>query len=795
MAEFSINDRRGARSGAQMPASSRLITENVDAEMRRMRQAGMTLPRNERLARAETVNLKASVNNRTLMAEMNRTRLASHRMQRTGSNIQMALPKIRKPLSSLEDKGIPYEIDKTDKLQEIRRWCRLFYLTHDLIPLLIDIYSKFPVVGLEFKCKDPQLVDFYQQMFLEQLDYENFLQDFGREFWTVGEATSLAHFNETLGVWSAEEILNPDSLSVSRSHFQPGERVQLLVKDMVENLRGGPFGADDDMTESERLERYSEYQQLVEFYPEIVDAARRDDGLDMSEALISRIVNRSSPWDTRGTPHLMRSFKTLMLEESLNAAQDAVADRLYSPLILATLGVANLDGEPWIPEQADLDETRDDLQAALAADFRLMVHNLGLDIRSVFGREAVPRFDQDYARIDRKLMQAWGISESLISGTNTNTYAGTAVNREFVTQMMNSYQNRVKRHMRHRMEVIAEAQEHYDYETSGGERKVIYREIVDVDENGEEMLRKVPKLLIPDVQFQTINLRDEAQERQFLQQLKSQGVPVSDGSLAVNVPISFEEELERRSEEQVEKWVAQAQAMKKALEILKAQGLPTPPELVQFEIAESQKKIIDEQADAAAANADIQEQRAEIFEETGELPGGGVGAGGGGGGMGRSTGTGQGQQKVVDPGKGPAPSGGGSAAASPAPRNSGGQNRPAESDEMRAGAPKASHLRFWKDPSSYKSAANTSVERAQKALERRLGGPPVVRDLVRDPEFYDSLNQNGIDFSEEIDEIEIYHFAGAKGPVDVHVKEAHAQLCDMLEQYEMAFGVQPQWEG
>lgn len=794
---FSITDRRAsARPVTPPPASgpsNRLITSNLNAEMRRLREAGMTLPRSNVAARAETANLKASVNNRTLMAEMNRSRLNGLRgrtasLTREASNVQVALPKVRRPLSSLEDKGIPYEIDKPDALQEIRRWARMFYLTHDLVPLLMDIYSKFPVVGLDFKCKDPQLVEFYRQMFLDQLDYENFLQDLGREFWISGEVTSLAHFNETLGVWSAEEILNPDNIHVSRSLFQPGERVQLLVKDMVESLRGGPFGPEDsDLTESEKLERSHEYRQLVEHYPEIIDAARRGDGLDISEALVSRIVNKSSAWDLRGTPHLMRSFKTLMLEESLNAAQDAVADRLYSPLILATLGIQNLDGDPWIPDQVDLDETRDDLQAALAADFRLMVHNFGLDIRSVFGREAVPRFDQDYSRIDRKLMQAWGISESLVSGTNTNTYAGTAVNREFVTQMMSSYQNRVKRHMRHRMEVIAEAQGHYDYETSGGERKVVYREIVDVNADGEEVLRKVPKLLIPEVQFQTINLRDEAQERAFLQTLKNMGVPISDGTLSMNVPIEFEEELEHRSEEQVSKWVAQAQAMKKGLKIIKAQGLPTPPELVQYEIAESQKKIIDEQAESAEANADIQQQRAEIFEETGELPGGGVGAGGGG--TGRGTGTGA-QPKVQGD-----PATGGGAAPTPAPRNTGGQNRPAESDEQRAGAPKASHLRFWKDPSSFRTAQRTSVEDAQRALDRRLGGPPRVRELVSSEEFYDALNQNGLDFTEDIDEIEVYHFAGAKGQVDVRIKEAHAQLCDMLEQYEMAYGVQPVWEG
>ena len=151
------------------------------------------------------------------------------------------------------------------------------------------------------------------------------------------------------------------------------------------------------------MERTWEYQQLVKHYPEIVKAAAQDDGLDISDALVSRLVNKAAFWDLRGTPHLLRSFRTLMMEESLNAAQDAVADRLYAPLILATMGIENMgDGEPWIPDQGELDDLRDDMQNALAADFKLLVHNFGVNVQSVFGREAVPRFDQDYDRIDAK---------------------------------------------------------------------------------------------------------------------------------------------------------------------------------------------------------------------------------------------------------------------------------------------------------------------------------------------------------------------------------------------------------
>lgn len=610
---------------------------NWSNEAARLRKAGVSMPRSNTQARSQALAMANAVDNRTLVdhfrhrraaAEANRQRIGTYR---AGSNMQIALPKIRQPLGTLADKGIPYNVEDEEELKSIRAWCRLFYATHDLVPLLIDIYSKFPVVGMEFDSKDPLIKKFYEDMFLgDDLNYLEFLPDqFGREYFTVGEVTSLAHFNESLGVWSSEEILNPDMLRISRSLFVQRDRVQLLVKDLVDNLRQGPMAegsqlSSTDETPSERLQRTREYQELQKHYPEIIQAAAQNDGLDISEALISRVVNRPTPWAKRGAPHLLRSFRTLMAEESLNAAQDAVADRLYSPLILATLGIEDMgDGEPWIPDQGELDDARDDMQTALAADFRLMVHNFGLKVENVFGRESVPNLDGDYDRVERKLLQAWGIGEALISGGTGGAYASSALNREFVTQIMTGFQNSLKRHIIKRAEVIAEAQGHYDYDLKGGRRIPIYREIVETDpETGKEYIRKVPQLIVNDkgfVKFSTLNLRDEAQERAFISQLKSMGVPVSDKTLAVNIDMEFDQELERQADESVAKLMATAQTMKKVQDLCDAQNLPYPPELAQHLMStlqlrqgKTQTELGEAQAVAGEAQAEFQEEQIEM---------------------------------------------------------------------------------------------------------------------------------------------------------------------------------------
>ena len=625
---FTVNDRRGVRRTA-----AGLYVGDTDTEFRRLRRAGYTLPNNPAQARMEAKRVADTVTrtggladntNRMLTAQMRRQRMANIR---TGANVQMAMPKMRTPLGSLEDKGVPFNVEDEKELAECRRWARAFYVTHDLVPLLVDIYSRFPTVGLEFKSTDPLIEKFYTEMFLDDLDYENFLIDMGREYYVAGEVTALAHFNESLGIWSSEEILNPDMIRVSKSMFVPEERVQLMVKETVEYLRDGPSDPDAE-TKSQREDRRWQYQQLQKHYPAMIQAAQEDDGLDISPALWSRIVNRPASWIDRGAPFLLRSFRTLMMEESLNAAQDAVADRLYSPMIIATLGLENMgDGLPWIPEQADLDDLRDDMQNAFMADFKLICHHMGLKIENVFGRESMPRFDQDYERIDLKLMQAWGIGSALIMGGTAaaGTYASSALNREVCELLMKGFQKQISRHITQRMKIIAEAQEHYAYEKKGGYRRPLYREVVQFnEETGEEEIVRVPELLIPNAEFASLNLRDEAQERQFVMMLKQAGVPISDKSLAINLPIDFEQELPRGAEETVDKLVAQGEAMAKAQKILDHKNLPYPPELAQYltqTLVLRQQLAQTDIMEGQAKMADTQEKQQGAAGQMGMIPG------------------------------------------------------------------------------------------------------------------------------------------------------------------------------
>src|SRR5262245_63298502 len=117
----------------------------------------------------------------------------------------------------------------------------------------------------------------------------------------------------------------------------------------------------------------------------------------------------------------------------------------------------------------------------------------------------------------------------MLTGSSAGqTYAADALNGVLISQLRTTYQNLVKRHYRQRALVVAEAQEHYDYDERNGKRYVKMEEILEIDEEtGEERIVEQPKLLIPELKMKTMNIKDEESEREFYESLRAAGVPIS----------------------------------------------------------------------------------------------------------------------------------------------------------------------------------------------------------------------------------------------------------------------------
>lgn len=518
--------------------------------------------------------------NAALTQAMGDKRRTSSRMQRMsmiggggspmGGDVMNAIPRFYDPLEYWDLSGLPWNVADEGHRHKLHKWLRLYYATHYLVPILVDIFTRFPLVGLELEHEDPDLVEIYSDMFLNELQYEDFLVSLGREVWLVGEAFPLGSFVDTLGIWEHESLINPEDVVIDNFPLLDSQQLKIVPPDYLRRIA---------QTKTPPREWY----QLQQNYGDLLPYLLKGEHIPMSPVVMKQVANKMNDWDDHGTPILLRGLRTLLHEEKLMASQDAIAERLYSPFILAKLGTMDMGDNlpPWIPTQDELESVRDDIDIAMASDFRVMVHHFALDMSSVFGREQMPRLGDDFDRIERRLMQVFGVNPSLLSaGSNAQPYASSALQAEFMNQILRTFQKQLKEHFKQRALVVAEAQGHYAYERKGQSRIPIWETVMVPDEETGELhpVRK-RKLTCPDMTMATFDLRDEATERQFMQQLRMQGVPIPDDKLMIGVSWKDKDYVQEYNRDIMYKTIQQQQAKMDTYIALVIKGLPVPADL------------------------------------------------------------------------------------------------------------------------------------------------------------------------------------------------------------------------
>lgn len=549
------------RARSAIASHNQQMISHMGARRGQRGHGGGTTPFNPRVAKQERQN--------RLYPNMPKTGAINGGGTAMGSDAMWGIPRFYDPLEYWDLSGLPWNIADEGHRHKLHKWMRLYYATHYLIPILVDIFTRFPLVGMELECKDNSLIEIYNDMFLDQLNYEDFLVSLGREFWCVGEAFPLGSFDEDLGIWEHEELINPEDIVIDNFPFLDTQQIKIVPPDYLRRIV---------QTKSPAREWY----MLQEQYEDLIPYLLKGEHIPISPVMIRQVANKLNDWDDHGTPILLRGLRTLLHEEKLLASQDAIAERLYSPFILAKLGIMDMgDGlPPWLPTPEEIESVRDDIDIAMASDFRVLVHHFGLEMESVFGREQMPRLGDDFDRIERRLMQVFGINPSLLSaGSNSQPYASSALQAEFMNQILRTYQRTLKEHFRERALVVAEAQGHYEYERKGKTRVPVYETVVEWDEEGNKQLVRKRKLLVPDLSFSTFDLRDEQTERQFLMELRQQGVPIPDEKLMIGIRWKKDDYVTLYNEDVMRKTISQQQAKMDTYIALVIKGLPVPMDL------------------------------------------------------------------------------------------------------------------------------------------------------------------------------------------------------------------------
>lgn len=464
------------------------------------------------------------------------------------------------------------EFDSDDNVRKsILQACRNIAKTHPVVSAAVNVYSRYPLQGIRLEHADADMERFYTDLFLEDLDFENFLIDVGKVFWVDGSAYIYGDWSDELGLWVGEDMFDPLDITV--------EHIPFSGEDFIY------YTPNDDIKSFVRQNTPDGYR-FRQMYPDIWQAIVTGQPVPVSQDRCIVLANKDRLSENYGTPIMTRAWDTLRLESRMHDAMQATADRLYAPLLLFTVGGTLPNGAQYIPSAAALDAFRSNLDAALASNFRAVVTHQGVDCKEVIRTNTMSAFKQDIDMYDERILMAYGLSTSIFKPQG-GTYATSALEFQLAAQILTSYQTMLATVYNRQAAFVAEAQGHYARDEDGN---VIYeaREVWDPDvetetgETGAMVVVKTPKLDYPAIKFDVVNFKDEQEERKFRMELKKEGMPISDEDLAIGVDIDLKATEERFNDEQIHKKVEEARRNLAIFDALNEQNLPIPPDVAKY---------------------------------------------------------------------------------------------------------------------------------------------------------------------------------------------------------------------
>jgi hypothetical protein len=435
----------------------------------------------------------------------------------------------------------------------------------------LEVYARYPTAGAHLECKNKDVNDFFEQIFFEDLDYENFLIDVGREYWQYGEVFANGVWDDSLGIWTEEELLDPRQMEIIRVPFSSENLLKFVPDEEMKRIVMG-----NDVAGRIFCEENPEFAELVKTGQDIIISPDR----------CVHLANKDSVRDMHGTPVALRAWNTLRLEERLQSAMLATADRMYAPLLLFSLGGNLADGSPYIPSPNAISTFRSRLDAALSSDFRALITNQFVNVQEVIRGDKMANFKNDIDMYDDRLFMAWGLSSSILK-PSSGPYATSAMEFELASQMLRSYQKCLCELYNRRAAFVAEANEIYDYDIIGGVKvdKTEWREVWDEDANDGEggfVVKEAPKLLFPELRMETINFNTTEKTRDFLMQLQKQGIPVARQAFFMGTDIDYRATAEQASQDAIHDAVQEAEEHAAIFRACTEKGIPVPPATAKY---------------------------------------------------------------------------------------------------------------------------------------------------------------------------------------------------------------------
>ena len=389
--------------------------------------------------------------------------------------------------------------------REVNAWARHYYATDPWVGNALDLHSTYPLSAFGVKSSDPAITKFFNQM-LDRLNFSSIIYDIGKEFNIIGEVFPYAELDLNIGEWSKIIIQNPDYIEV-KSNVLTTSMISLIPDDELKRLVTSTN--PDDVALRGQID------------PEVLAYVYAGKNIPLSQRYVSHLARKNSPYDVRGTSILTRVFKDLMYRDKLREAQFSIADNHITPLKIFKVGTA--DGT-YRPTSDDLVAFREMLeQATYDPNFTLVTHP-GLEVQYVGSTGVILPLDGEMDRIEDRVLTGLFTSKAFTHSEGP-TYANASVALEVLQQRYVSFRTLIEKWLEIK----------------------IFRPICKL-QGFEKIVGGKTELIIPKVNWDKINLKNNREYQQSIENLVKEG-KASVGTLLKTLDLSLDEEVDQMNRE------------------------------------------------------------------------------------------------------------------------------------------------------------------------------------------------------------------------------------------------------
>ncbi|HUV85245.1 MAG TPA: hypothetical protein VMV86_06000 [Methanosarcinales archaeon] len=379
-------------------------------------------------------------------------------------------------------------------------WTRAFFALNPVVNNAVSLHSTYPISKLNITCPNKQVESFFNTM-AEEMDLLNTCVQIAQEFYVIGEAFPQLELDVATRKWVRCIIQNPDYIYVNRTAI-PGEP-EISIRPDAELKRI----VQQNDPESRKVR--------ASLPAEVIKYIRAGKNIPLDNFYVSHLARKISPYETRGTSIIAPCFKALMLWDKLRECKYAQADNLINPITLVKLG-GSADSEFKVSE-ADLLAWRELLESAqYDKDFKIITHG-SVQIERI-GAQTVIEINTDLERLIKEIYIGLMVPQVIMEAGDI-TYANGSLSLDVLRQRYMQFQNMLSKWIKTKVFApIAQLNDFWEYE------------------DGEK------KLIIPNVEWNHMNLFDLSDYIQQISQLVGEKKLVSVHTLYRSLGLDYEDE-------------------------------------------------------------------------------------------------------------------------------------------------------------------------------------------------------------------------------------------------------------